>query len=125
MKLFALVVGLISLLTASGAAGQQELQPGNWDIRVEPTAKLQTGAPIPFQITVRDSLQKPVVEAKVTLQIETADHQKTRVFKAAEIDRGVYIAKAMFPTAGQWDVLVEVHRDNKESARTLDYIVPQ
>lgn len=101
------------------------MQPGNWDVYFEPTAKLQTEAEIPFQITVHDVLHKPVVEAKVTLQIETLDHQKAQVFKAPAIDQGVYMAKPIFPSAGQWNVLVEVHRDYRESAKTAEYNVPK
>lgn len=107
----------------AGAAGQQDLQEGDYGIRFEPTAKLQTTVQVPFQITVRDPLQKPLTEAKVTLQIETADHQKTALFKAPAVDAGVYLAKPVFPSAGQWNVLVEVRRNNKVSARTIQYNV--
>lgn len=112
-------------LMLPGAARPQELQPGNWDIYFEPTAKLQTEAPIPFQITVHDSLHKPLTEAKVTLQIETPDHQNVQVYKAPAIDQGVYIAKPVFPFSGQWNVLIEVHRNNRESARSTEYNVPK
>ncbi|MCU1294735.1 MAG: hypothetical protein JWP08_3585 [Bryobacterales bacterium] len=124
VKIFVLVLGLMGLFGTAGLSGRQELQEGNYDIRFEPTARLQTGAQIPFQITVRDSLGKPLVDAKVTLQIETADHQRAVTFKAPAVDQGVYLAKPVFPSAGQWSVLVEVHRDQRESARTIEYSIP-
>ena len=100
-------------------------RPGNFDIRFEPTAMLQTGADIPFQITVRDALHKPLVDAKVTLQIETAQHDHVQVFKAPAIDRGVYMAKPVFSEAGTWSVLVQVHRADQESSRTIEFNVPR
>jgi hypothetical protein len=125
VKIFVLLAVVSGVLAMPGGARQQRLRPGNWDIYFEPTAILQTGTPVPVQITVSDSLHKPVVEAKVTLQIETVDHQKVQVFKAPAIDRGVYMAKPVFPSPGQWNVLVEVHRDDRESASTREYNVPK
>jgi hypothetical protein len=108
-------------LAASAFAQTRE---GNFDIRFEPTAKLQTEAPIPYQITVKDDLGKPVVQAQVTLQIETTDHKNVKVFKAPAVDQGVYLAKPVFPHSGQWNVYVEVHRNGAMSARTIEYSVP-
>lgn len=125
MKIFVGFAVLLALLGIPQGGWPQELQTADWDIYFEPTAKLQTGAPIPFQITVNDSLHKPLVDAKVTLQIETPDRQKVEVFKAPAIDKGVYIAKPVFPSPGQWDVLVDVRRDNRENARTIQYNVPR
>ncbi len=118
------LASLICLFGLAHLARPQQLQPGNWDIYFEPTAKLQTGTPVPFQITVHDALHKPLIDAKVTLQIETADHQKVQVFKAPATDQGVYLAKPFFPSSGQWSVLVEVHRDQKEDSRSVEYNVP-
>ena len=120
------MVGLAAVIGSFGtAAGQEELQPGNYDIRFEPTAKLQTGVQVPFQITVRDPLQKPLIDAKVTLRIETPTGEKTDLFKAPATDPGVYLAKPVFPTAGQWNVTADVRRDNKESSRTIEFNVAQ
>jgi len=117
VKLFALMACSVALLFA-------QTREGNFNIRFEPIAKLQTGARIPFQITVTDALHKPLIDAKVTLQIETPDHQGTKVFPAPATDPGVYIAKPVFPTAGQWNVYVEVHRSDQMSARTVEFSVP-
>ena len=93
---------------------------GNFTIRFEPTAMLQTDAEIPFQIKVTDDLKKPLYHAKVTLQIETKDHRNLKVFKAPEIEQGVYLAKPIFTEPGEWTVLVDVQRNDQSSARTLD-----
>ncbi len=96
---------------------------GNFTIRFEPTAILQTAAQVPFQITVIDDLRKPVSEAKVTLQIETKDGQNVQVFKAPSIAAGVYLAKPVFPQPGQWNISVEVHRNEDMSTRSMEYTV--
>jgi len=119
VKAIVLLFGLIAL-----AFGQQ-LQPGNFDIRAEPTAKLQTGAPIPFAITVRDPLHKPVVEARVTLRIENGNPSDTRTYKAPGTDPGSYVAKPEFPVAGQWNLVVDVRRAKEMSTRTIEFNVPQ
>jgi hypothetical protein len=124
VKIFVVLAALLGL-TLPYSAFPQEMKPGNWNIYFEPTAVLQTGTHVPFQITVHDPLHKPVVEARVTLQIETPDHTHVQVFKAPAIDQGVYMAKPEFPFAGQWSVLVEVHRADRESARTIEYNVPK
>ena len=118
VKFAALFLCAVGLLTA------QE-RDGNFDIRFEPTAKLQTGVRIPFQITVRDPLHKPLTDAKVTLQVETAEHAHTKIYPAPGTDPGTYIAKPEFPVGGQWNIYVEVRRDGEMSARTIQFDVSQ
>jgi hypothetical protein len=98
---------------------------GNFEIRFEPTAKLQTGVQVPFEIHVTDARRKPLFDSKVTLQIETPDHTHTQVFPALAISPGVYMAKPIFPLAGEWSVYVEAHRNNEMSARTIQFNVPE
>ncbi len=112
---------LALVLSMVGFAGRE----GNFIIRFEPKAILQTDAQIPFEIKVMDDLNKPLHQAKVTLQIETKDHQNVKVFKAPEVTEGVYLAKPIFPEPGEWSVYVEVHRNDEMSARTLEYTVPK
>jgi hypothetical protein len=45
------------------------------------------------------------------------------VFRATETDTGTYIAKPVFPVAGQWNVYVEVHREDAMSARAIEFSV--
>jgi uncharacterized GH25 family protein len=101
-----------------------QLQPGNYDIRFEPTAKLQSGAPIPYRIVVKDDLGKPLPHAEVTLRIETPDHHDPQAFRAPMTDPGVYTAKPQFPHSGQWNVTVHVTRLDRESEREITYTVP-
>lgn len=108
-------------------------RPGNFTIRFEPTADLQTDAPIPFQITVTDAERRPLINATVTLQIERTNHTHVKLLKAPPVDTrgnpGVYMAKPVFDLAGEWNVYVEVHRQNgrwdEMSARTIQYNIPQ
>jgi hypothetical protein len=103
----------------------QVVHPGNFNIFAEPTAKLQTDAEIPFQIRITDAANKPLIDAKVTLQIETSDGRYVQVFKAPAIDRGVYMAKPSFRAPGSWSIYVQVDRNDQESARTYEYNVPR
>lgn len=105
-----------------GASGQ-ELRNANFDIRFEPTAILQAGTEIRFDITVKDAAHHLVHGARVSLQIETPEHEQTKVFRATELQTGIYMAKPIFPVKGQWNVYVEVHRDDEMSARTIEYYV--
>jgi hypothetical protein len=115
---------LVALLVLSGLAWAQ-LRNGNFTIRFEPTAALQANAEIPFEIRATDDLRKPLLNATVSLQIETQDqHTQVKVFKAAQTQPGVYVAKPTFPEAGRWSVYVEVRRDNAMAARTIDYLIP-
>jgi len=102
-----------------------QLRDGNLDVRFEPTAKLQTGAQIPFSIVVRDAVNKPFINAKVTLAIERQDHTSAKVYPASQLDPGTYMAKPVFPTAGTWNVTVDVRRDNQESNRSIEFSVPE
>ncbi len=113
---------LVVLLCAFGLLLAQERE-GNFDIRFEPTAKLQTGVEVPFAITVRDARHQPVPNAKVTLQIETKEGAHVKVFQATGVNPGAYIAKPVFPNSGAWSVYVEVRRDNEMSARTIEFQV--
>ncbi|HEY7302665.1 MAG TPA: FixH family protein [Bryobacteraceae bacterium] len=113
------------LLLGAGLVLAQEPREGNFIIRFEPKAVLQTEAPIPFQVDVSNALHKPLIQAKVTLQIETAEHMNVKVFDARAVSPGVYIAKPVFPDAGQWNVYVEVKRGDATSARTIQFYVPE
>jgi uncharacterized GH25 family protein len=116
-------VKLLALLLCSVGLCLAQVREGNFDIRFEPQAKLQTGVSIPFQISVVDALHKPLPDAKVTLQIETTDHKDTKVFQAPATAPGIYLANPVFPAAGQWNVYVEVRRGNQMSARTIEFSV--
>ena len=115
---------LVLLMCAWGLLMAQERE-GNFDIRFEPTAKLQTETPVPFAITVKDALHKPLPDAKITLQIETKEGTDVKVFQAPAVNPGIYIAKPVFPRSGEWSIYVEVRRGNEMSARTIQFQVSE
>jgi hypothetical protein len=113
---------LFLLLASLPLAAERE---GNFTIRFEPTAILQTGAPVPFEIRVTNDLRKPVSHAKATLQIEMEQHNNVKVFPAPEVSPGVYVAKPVFPESGAWSIYVEVRRNDQLSVRTIQFTVPK
>ena len=110
-------------MAAAGALWAQD-RTANFTIRFAPDADLQTKVEVPFAIHLSDDRGQPVENAKVTLQIEKPQHTDVQVFKAPATDRGVYVAKPVFPSAGQWSVYVEARRDGLLSARTIEFTVP-
>ena len=112
------------LICALGLVSAQE-RPGNFEIRFQPAARLQTGAEIPFPISVKDALGKPLTNATVRLQIETPEHEHVRSYRAPAVDAGVYLAKPVFPEPGQWNVYVEARRDDAVTSRSIQFNVPQ
>ena len=115
---------IVLLLCAFGVLTAVERE-GNFEIRFESTAKLQTGVDVPFEIHVSDALHKPLIDATVTLQIEMSDHSHIKVFPAPAVSPGVYLAKPVFSAAGEWNVYVQARRDDQMSARTILFNVPQ
>jgi hypothetical protein len=116
---------LFALLLCAAGVCQAQVREGYFEIRFEPKAVLQTNAPIPFEITVKDDLGKPLIQAKVTLEIQMEGHVHTKVYQAPSTGPGVYVAKPVFPEAGEWQVYVEVRRNNQMSARTIQFNVPE
>lgn len=121
MKLLALALCATGLVFAQNFP----VRPSNLTIRFEPATELVSGVPIPFKIQVTDPLHKPVLQAKVTLEIHRPDRTMTKVFKAPSIDRGVYMAKPLFPSPGTWEVVVQVTWQDQHGARTIEYNVPR
>jgi YtkA-like protein len=118
VKCIALLLGAFSLLIAVE-------REGNFEIRFEPTARLQTAIEVPFEIRINDALHKPLPDATVTLQIEMPDHSHLKVFAAPSVSPGIYIAKPIFPLAGEWNVYVQARRNDRMSARTILFNVPE
>jgi hypothetical protein len=99
---------------------------GNYKIRFEPTAKLQTGTAIPFTIKVADSRLQPLSAAKVHMTCRLSDDTSTETqVDGRLVTAGTYVAKPVFPKAGTWDVLVEVTWNVKTSSRTIQYNVTE
>lgn len=118
-----------ALLLCSTALLFAQLQEGNFSLRFEPTAVLQSKVQVPFEIRVVDANSRPLTYAKVDLEIARTDGSQFAKFKAVAEDMlklpGVYIAKPVFPEGGEWDVTARVERQNKESNRTIRFNVQE
>ena len=117
------IVKLVALLLLMAGLAIPFEREGNYTIRFEPMAVLQCGAPVPFHIKVEDARHQPLTGAKVTMQIETAEHKQVEVFKGTDIGAGIYSAKPVFKEAGEWLVNVDVRRDDAVSGRTITFEV--
>jgi hypothetical protein len=99
---------------------------GNYKIRFEPTAKLQTGAEIPFTIRVTDSRLQPMTSAKVRVICRLTDDPSNDVQAEGHlVTAGTYLAKPEFPKAGTWEVRVEVTWNDKTSSRSVQYNIAE
>ena len=103
------------------------VRDGNFEIRFEPSAKLQTNVQVPFDVTVKDGRKQPLIDAIVTMQIEMMDHTHAAKFKAPApnpaVTPGLYLAKPVFPVPGQWNVIVSVQRQDLVSERAIEFSV--
>ena len=79
MKVAALLFCSASLLFA-------QLREGNFSIRFEPTAVLQSKVQVPFEIRVMDANSRPLTYANVDLEIARADGSHFAKFKAVPED---------------------------------------
>lgn len=117
VKTILLFLFLTALVLAQGTEG-------NFKIRFEPTAKLQTAVEVPFTITVTDSRLQPVSSALIHMTCRLADDTSTEVrVEGKMVTAGTYIAKPIFPKAGTYDVRVEVVRNDKTTSRSIQYNV--
>src|SRR5690349_16144289 len=97
---------------------------GNFKIRFEPTAKLQTGVEVPFEVHVDDALSEPLQgDADIQLAIARPGQTPEASVKAWFVRPGVYSAKPQFPGDGQWAVTVTARRTNEATQRTINFIV--
>lgn len=115
---------LLALLIAVGLLFGQD-PPANFRIRFEPTAKLQTGTQVPFEIRILDAHDQPVREAKVLLVCtQSADDAGIKV-EGKAVSPGVYIAKPVFPKTGTWNIQVSARREGRESTRLAQFNVAE
>lgn len=120
VKLFCLV---LLCLTGLVLCADQE---GNFNVSFEATARLQTGVEVPFEVHVKDDLNKPLQQnARVELAIAPQNHAAVESVKAWFVSPGVFIAKPTFPNSGQWEVTVTAHLDNRTSTRTILFTVAE
>jgi hypothetical protein len=118
VRLFALALCVCGLLFAA-----QETE-GNFAIRFEPTAKLQTNVEVPFTVHATDDRGKPLLrEDHVEMSIAQENQSPLRTIKAWFVGPGEFIAKPVFPSEGQWSITVTASRHNQVTRRTITFQV--
>jgi nitrogen fixation protein FixH len=119
VKILALILCLAGLLAAA------DDKPGDFTIRFEPTAKLQTNVEVPFEVHVTDSRKRPLPQGQVELSISPVDKPTAETVKAWFVQPGLFIAKPKFPSDGQWSVTVKAKLGTLVSTRTIEFTVVQ
>jgi hypothetical protein len=119
VKILALFLCFVGLLAAAAD------QPGDFTIRFEPTAKLQTNVEVPFDVHVTDSRNRPLPQGHVELSISPVDKPIVETVKAWFVQPGLFIAKPKFPSDGQWSVTVKAKLGNLVTTRTIEFTVVQ
>jgi len=115
---------ILALFVAAGLLLAQD-PPANFRIRFEPTAKLQTGVQVPFEIHILDAHDQPVREAKVLLVCTQSEDDPGFSAEGKAITPGVYIAKPVFPKTGTWNVQVRARREGRESTRVTQFNIAE
>ncbi len=115
---------LLALFVAAGLVIAQD-PPANFRIRFEPTAKLQTGVQVPFEIHILDAHDQPVREAKVLLVCTQSEGDPGIRTEAKATTPGVYLAKPVFPKTGTWNIEVRARREGRESTRLAQFNVAE
>ncbi len=120
VKLLALTLCAFGLLLA---ADEKE---GNFTIRFEPTAKLQTNVEVPFAVHVTDDLGKPLQQDDhVEMSIAPENQATAKTIKAWFVAPGEFIAKPVFPLDGEWAVTVTARRQDRVTRRTITFSVAE
>lgn len=119
-----LVLSLLSCLLFSSLVAKAERE-GNFKIRFEPTALLQTGVEVPFEVKVWDVRQQPATDVRVIVAISRPNEERSLKSDALRVGTGVYVAKPMFPSAGQWNVEVRVRKDDTVTTKVMSFNVAQ
>jgi nitrogen fixation protein FixH len=121
MSAVKLLILFICLLGFTIAADEKE---GNFTIRFEPTAKLQTNVQVPFEIRVMDDRQKPLQRNdSVELSFAPQNQENGKTVKAWFVQPGLFIAKPVFPADGQWVITVIARREDRVTRRTIMFAV--
>lgn len=100
-------------------------EEGNFKIRFEPTAKLQTGTRVPFAVNVTDDRLQPLTDAKVLLTCTEVNGGAEFEADAKATTPGIYVAKPVFPKTGTWSIRVLVTRNGKRSSRVIQFTVAE
>lgn len=120
VRLLALILCISGLLFAA-----KDVE-GNFSIRFETNAKLQTGVEVPFTVHVTDDRQRPLEQnAHVEMSIAPENREPIKTIKAWYVGPGEFIAKPVFPSEGQWALTVTARRANQVTSRTITFSVSQ
>jgi hypothetical protein len=118
-----LILGLLGIGLALAAPDVKE---GNFTIRFEPSAKLQTNVEVPFDVRITDDRNNPLQSnAKVELAIAPENQAPVKTVKAWFVQPGLFIAKPVFPYDGQWAVTVTARINDRVTARTITFTVAE
>ena len=116
MKFLTLALLAVGLMVA-------EDREGNFDIRFEPTAKLQTQVEVPFEIHIVDARKQPLVDAQIQVRIALEDGSHPASLPGKRIAAGVYVAKPTFPVPGRWNVETTARRNDLVTTRMIVFTV--
>jgi hypothetical protein len=118
VRLLALILCISGLLFAANEV------EGNFTIRFEPTAKLQTGVEVPFTVHVTDDRKRPLEQnAHVEMAIAPENREPIKTIRAWYVGPGEFIAKPVFPSEGQWTLTVTARRANQVTTRAITFSV--
>lgn len=115
---------ILCLCAVALVVGAPDVKEGNFTIRFEPTAKLQPNVEVPFEVRVSDDRNRPLEpNAKVDLAIAPENKDVVKTVKAWYVQPGVFIAKPVFPSDGQWAVTARVRINDRVTTRTITFTV--
>ena len=103
-----------------------DVKEGNFTIRFEPSAKLQANVQVPFDIRITDERGNPLQRnAKVDLAIAPENKPAVKTVKAWFVQPGLFIAKPVFPSEGQWEVTVTARINDRVTTRAITFTVTE
>lgn len=117
---------ILTLFGIGLALAAPEVQEANFTIRFEPAAKLQTNVEVPFNVRITDDRNNPLQRnAKVDLAIAPENKPTVKTVKAWFVQPGLFIAKPVFPSDGQWVVTVTARINDRATTRTITFTVSE
>ncbi len=103
-----------------------DVKEGNFTIRFEPSAKLQANVEVPFDVRITDERGNPLQRnAKVDLAIAPENKPAVKTVKAWFVQPGLFIAKPVFPSEGQWEVTVTARINDRVTTRAITFTVTE
>jgi hypothetical protein len=117
---------MLCLFAVGLALAAPDVKEGNFTIRFEPSAKLQTNVEVPFDVRIKDDRGNALLHnAKVEVAIAPEHKDPVKTMKAWFVEPGHFIAKPVFPTDGHWDVTVTARINDRVTTRTITFTVTE